>query len=220
MWRLVREGLRAYTPTLLISWAFGAGVFVIVLTILAIVGSAHDRSALLGMAVQVPLPILIASMVAAFIVTGSERGESRVRLHVMLPVPLRQVAAARVVFPAVFMLLGLAVAHVLFAIMLGIEGSPALSVRHLNVDFMGLQFLVWVQLALVIREVVELKKRGRRVSVAVAAPLVAAALTVVAWLLVGPAHSVSLGIAVVALLDLAMMGFSAALFVRRTQFTR
>jgi hypothetical protein len=212
--------LRAYTPTLLISWAFGAGVFVLVLTILAIVGSAHDRSALLGMAVQVPLPILIASMVAAFIVTGSERGEARVRLHVMLPVPLRQVAAARVVLPAVFMVLGLAAAHVLFAVMLGVEGSPVFSGRHLNVDFMGLQFLVWVQLALVIREVVELKRRGRRVSVAVAAPLIAAALTVVAWLLVGPAHSVALGIAVVAALDLAMMGFSAALFVRRTQFTK
>jgi hypothetical protein len=220
MWRLVREGVRAYTPTLLSSWAFGTGVFILVLTILAVVGSAHDRSALLGMAVQIPLPILIASMVAAFIVTASERGEARVRLHVMLPVPLREVAAARVILPAVLMFLGLAVAHALFAVMLGVEGSPVLSVRHLNVDFMGLQLLVWVQLALVIREVVELKKRGSRVSVVVAAPLIAAALAVVAWLLVGPAHSVTLGIAVVAVLDLALMGFSGALFVRRTQFTK
>src|SRR5512136_2802090 len=104
MWRLVREGVRFYRSVLLISWAFAIGIFVLINVLLAIFGSVQERSGLLKVAVQVPLPILIASVIACFIMTGTERGENRVRMQMMLPVPLRQVAVARVLLPTALLL--------------------------------------------------------------------------------------------------------------------
>jgi hypothetical protein len=220
MWRLVREGLRFYRPVLLASWAFGVGIFVLVLVIIAVVGSVHDLNVMTKAGVQLPLAILIASMIAGFIATGTERSENRVRLHLMLPLPIGQVAVARVLLPTALVLLGLVASHVLFAVLLALEGSPAVSPRHLNVDFIAAQLLFWLQLPLVIREIIELRRRTSWT--AALAPkgvlVIAVALMVVVQL--APWDSVALRTVAAAALALLVMAFTVALFVRRTQFTR
>jgi hypothetical protein len=220
MWRLVREGVRFYRSVLLISWAFAIGIFVLINVLLAIFGSVQERSGLLKVAVQVPLPILIASVIACFIMTGTERGENRVRMQMMLPVPLRQVAVARVLLPTALLLIGLVLAHVLFAVMLVIGGSPLLSPRHLNVDFNALQLLFWVQAALATREVIELRHRATWSGALGAKAALVIAVALVALVQLGPIESTGVKVALTAALDLAVMAFTVALFERRTNFTK
>ena len=160
MWRLVREGVRFYRPVLLTSWAFGVGIFFLVLAIMAVVGSVHDLNEIARTGVQLPLAILIASMVAGFIVDrhreereqgphapdapGADRpGRGRPR----------PAARRRSCCSAWWRRTSL------FAVLLALEGSPVLSPRHLNVDFIGVQLLFWLQVALAIREVIELRHR-------------------------------------------------------------
>jgi hypothetical protein len=220
MWRLVREGLRFYRPVLLASWAFGIGIFGLVLVILAAVGSVHDLTEMTRAGVQLPLAVLVASMIAGFITTGTERGESRVRLHLMLPVPIGQVAVARVLLPAVLMLLGLVASHALFAVLLALEGSPPLSPRHVTVDFIAAQLLFWLQVPLVIREILELRRRrswtaalGPKAIVAIAGALMVV-VQLVHW------DSVALRAAASAALASLLMALTVALFLRRDNFTK
>lgn len=220
MWRLVREGVRFYRSVLLISWAFAIGIFVLINVLLAIFGSVQERSGLLKVAVQVPLPILIASVIACFIMTGTERGENRVRMQMMLPVPLRQVAVARVLLPTALLLIGLVLAHLLFAVMLVIGGSPLLSPRHLNVDFNALQLLFWVQAALATREVIELRHRASWSGALGAKAALVIAVALVALVQLGPIESTGVRVALTAALDVAVMAFTVALFERRTNFTK
>lgn len=220
MWRLVREGVRFYRSVLLISWAFAIGIFVLISVLLAIFGSVQERSGLLRVAVQVPLPILIASVIACFIMTGTERGENRVRIQMMLPVPRRQVAVARVLLPTALMLMGLVLAHALFAVMLAVEGSPPLSPRHLNVDFNALQLLFWVQAALAVREVIELRHRASWSGALGAKAALVIAVALVALVQLGPIESMGVRVALTVALDAAVMAFTVALFQRRTNFTK
>jgi hypothetical protein len=220
MWRLLREGLRFYRPTLLISWGFGAGIFFLVLVVVALVGSVADLNEMARARTHLLLAILVASMIAGFIATGTERSENRVRMHMMLPVPLRQVAVARVLLPAAFMLLGLAVSHVLFGLLLAIEGSPVLSPRHGKVVFLGLQLLFWNQLGLAVRELIEL--RHRLSWRAALGPKALLAITVALMVLVqlGSWEGVALRAAGVAALTFLVMTLTVVLFCRRALFTR
>ncbi len=220
MWRLVREGFRFYRPILLVSWAFGIGIFVLIIILLAIFGSARERNELLRVAVQVPIPILIASVIAGFIATGTERGESRVRMQMMLPVPVRQVALARVLLPSGLLLAGLVVAHALFAVVLAVDGSPALSPRHLRVDFVAMQLLFWLQAALAIRETIELRRRVSWIgALGPKAVLVVAAALVIAIQVVA-IESMGLRVALTTALNVAVGVLTVELFQRRTTFTK
>jgi uncharacterized membrane protein len=220
MWRLVREGLRFYRPVLLASWVFGVGIFVLVLVIIAVVGSAHDLNEVAKAGVQLPLAILIASMIAGFIATGTERSENRVRLHLMLPLPIGQVAVARVLLPAALMLSGLVVAHVLFAVLLTLEGSPALSPRHLTVDYIAAQLLFFLQLPPVIREIIEFRRRTSWTAALGPKGLVILVIALMAVAPFGPWESVALRAAASAALAVLLMAFTVALFVRRNSFTK
>lgn len=220
MWRLVREGVRFYWSVLLISWAFAMGIFVLILVLLAILGSVQERSALLKVAVQVPLPILVASIIAGFIALGTERSESRVRMQVMLPVRVGQVALARVLLPTALLLVGLVLAHALFAVMLAVEGSPPMSPRHLNVDFMAAQLFFWLQVALAVREVIELRHRVRWSGALGAKAVLVVAVALVALVQLGPIESMGIRVALTVALDAAVMAFTVALFQRRTSFVR
>jgi hypothetical protein len=220
MWRLVREGFRFYRPVLLISCAFGAATFVLILVLLAILGSAQERGALPKVAVQVPLPILLASAIACFIALSTERSENRVRLHSTLPVSVRQVALARVLLPTALLLLGLVLAHVLFAIMLAIEGSPPFSPRHFTVDFIAVQLLFWVQVALAVREIIELRHRVSWSGALGSKVLLVVAVAVVALVQLGPIGSMGVKAALTAALDAAVMAFTIVQFERRTSFVR
>ncbi len=220
MWRLVSEGCRFYRSVILTSWAFGGGIYVVVVTALAAVGSVRDLAGLPKLVVQLPVAILIASMIAGFIITGTERGEARVRMHAMLPVSVRQVAVARVLVPAVPILLGLVVSHVVFGPLLALEGSSFASPRHLNLDFTAFQFILWVQIALAVRELIELRNAGRRG--AVIAWTAALVFTVAAFLFIvaRPFEGRFLKVAAVAALDVLVMAFTASRFSRRTVFTK
>ncbi|MGE5236775.1 MAG: hypothetical protein ACM3O7_10535 [Acidobacteriota bacterium] len=220
MWRLVREELRFAWPIVLVSWAFGIGIFLLVIVLLKLVGSTADRAEVVKIARQMPIAILIASMVAGFIFTGTARSESRVRMFIMLPLAIRSVAAARVVVPAMLMLLGLALSHVVFTATLALGGDPLGSARQLNVDAMGLQMLFWLQFALIVREVIELDRSGRRGAAAVWTVAVMATVGVVVWFLIGALEGTATGVGAMAALDAALMAATAALFSRRRDFTK
>jgi uncharacterized membrane protein len=220
MWRLVREGLRFYRRVLLASWAFGVGIFVLVLVIIRLVGSVHDLNAMARAGVQLPLAILIASMIAGFIALGTERSENRLRLHAMLPLPIGQVAVARVLLPAALMLLGLVAAHVLLAVLLALEGSPALSPRHVSVDYIGVQLLFWLQLPLVIPEINELRRRTSWTAALAAKGVGVLAVALMGVVQFGPLESVALRAAAATALAVFLMAFTVALFLRRKSFTK
>jgi len=220
MWRLLSEEFRLYRPVLLISWAVGIAIFGLILSLVALLGDANDRTHMGTLAAQLPLVLLVASMVAGFIVTGTDRSESRVRLLMTLPVSLRQVGGARILLPVAMLLLGLLVAHAGFALLLAFQGQPFALERHLNVDFMGLQMLLWVLVALVVREVIELHRaRGWRAALGSAALLIAT-IVFVGWLLVGPIESLATRTAVVGALDAGVGVGTLAMFCRRADFTR
>ncbi|HVN76656.1 MAG TPA: hypothetical protein VMT19_10095 [Thermoanaerobaculaceae bacterium] len=220
MWRLLSEELRVHRNVLLIAWAFGVAIYGLVLFLLWLVGGAKDRAELPSIATQLPLALLIASMVACFIVTGTDRAERRVRMFMMLPLSVAQVALARVLLPIVFVLAGLAVSHVAFAGMLAVQGAPSSWTRHLKVDFIGLQLLLWVLVAFVVREIIERKKASGWRAVLLPKALLVGAIAFVVWLEVGPIESVPAGAAVVAALDAALAGSTFVMFRRRVDFTR
>lgn len=220
MWRLLRGGLCFYRSTLLTSWAVGAAIFILVLALLAVLGSVQERSGLLKMAVQIPLPILIASMIAGFIAVGTERSENRVRMQVMLPLRVGEIALARVLLPTALMIVGLALAHALFGVMLAVEGSAVLSARHFTVDFIGLQLLFWLQIALAVREVIELRHRTRWTGALGPKVLLVIAVALVALFQLGPIGSIGAKVGLIAALDAAVMGFTVVLFLRRSLFTK
>jgi hypothetical protein len=220
MWRLVREGLRVYAPVLVMSWGYGLGILLLVTTIVSIVGSVKDIAEIGRFAQHAPVAILIASMVAAFIVTGTERGESRVRMYVMLPLPIGQVARARVVLPALMILLGLAVSHVVFGALLAFRGTPFAWRRHFTVDVLALLLFFWPQFALAVREVIELRGRTSWRGALGAKSLLAVAVALVVVLQLPQVAGAGVRAAALAALDLGLMAFSVSLFVRRTQFTK
>jgi hypothetical protein len=220
MWRLVREGLRFYRPTLLISWVVGAAIFTLVLALLAVFGSVQERSGLVKTAVQIPLPILIASVIAGFIAIGTERGESRVRMQVMLPLRVGEVALARVLLPTALMLFGLVLAHALFGVMLAVEGSPVLSPRHLTVDFIGVQLLFWLQIALAVREVIELRHRMSWRGALVPKVLLVIAVGLMALAQLGPWDSLAFRTTGATAVTVLVMTLTVVLFCRRNLFTK
>lgn len=219
MWRLVREGLRFYRPVLLVSWAIGTGIFVLVVALVAMLGGAGGRGELPRIATQLPFAVLLASMIAGFIAIGTERSESRVRLQALLPLRVGQVAAARVVLPAALVAAGLVVAQLAFAALAALFDPARFWARHFALDFVALVLLFWVEFALAIREILELRRRtGWGAALAPKALLAALVVLMIPLQLmeVEPAMQV----AAAAALDAAVMALTAALFVRRTSFVR
>ena len=219
MWRLVREGLRFYRPVLLISWAIGIGIFVLVVALLAAVGGAGDRAELPKIATQLPFAILIASMIAGFIAIGTERSESRVRMQALLPLRVGQVAAARVVLPAALVAAGLIVSQLAFAALAALSDPSRFWARHLALDFVALVLLFWVEFALAIREILELRRRagwGAALAPKVLLAVLAVLMIPLQLVVIGP----SARVAAAAALDAAVMALTATLFVRRTTFVR
>jgi hypothetical protein len=219
MWRLLREGIRFYRPVLLASWGFGVGIFFLVIAIIAVVGSVHDLNEMIRAGVQLPTAILISSMIAGFIALGTEKGENRVRLHVTLPIPIGQIALARILTPTALLLLGLAAAHVAFAVLFAVAGSPAVWLRHLTLDFIAVQLLFWLQVALALREIIELRHRARWPGALGSKAILIGVISLMVLIQLGPWESVTIRIAVSAALVALVMAFTVALFLRRTQFT-
>lgn len=220
MWRLVSEELRAYRSVLFTSWAFGLGILALVVALLAAVGGAHERREVLSMVGQLPLALLIASMVACFIVTGTERSENRVRMLVMLPLSLRQVALARVLVPVSMMLLGVLVSHAALAVLTALAGAPVAWMGHLRVDFIAAMLLGSVLVVLAAREVIELRKaRGWRSALVAKVALIAAVVVLLA-LQVGQIAFLPAATAGSVAVEAALATYAVRLFCDRADFTK
>ncbi len=220
MWRLVKEGLRFYGSTLLISWCVGAGIFLLVVALLAILEPLRSTPALARLATQAPIAILVASLIAGFIVTGSERGEARVRLQMMLPLRLREIALARVLLPAAVILEGTVVAYALAVATLIVPGSSSLADRHLETGFVAALMLFWLQAALFVREIIEMVKAGRRAIATAYGVILAIAFAGTTGLkIVAPSGRAELT-AVILAIDVVIMAFTVLAFERRLNFTK
>ncbi len=220
MWRLLSAELRCNRPVLLISWAFGLGIYALVLAVIAVAAGVGDRGDLAGLAAQLPLALLIASMVACFIVTGTDHGENRVRMLAMLPLPVRDVAVARVLVPVAMMVLGALVSHAGLVLVLALRGAPGRWMRHLVVDFIGAFLLMSVLATLVVREIIELRKARGWAAAFVPKLAVALVIAFAVALQLEQREHLALVTAAVAALDAALAVAVARMFCRRTDFTR
>lgn len=162
MWRLVREGLRFYRPTLLSAWTTGAFGPAAVYVVLAWIGvKIAGWHALAWAAAALPVYLLGASAVAAWITIGTELSEHRLRLHAQLPMPLASLARARLALPSAMVLLGLPLAHAVSALARAIDGGPAPWLGHAALNLIGAHFLLLLQLTLAAKEVTVLRDTVR-----------------------------------------------------------
>ncbi len=220
MWRLLSAELRCNRPVLLISWAFGLGIYALVLAVIAVAAGVRGHGDVADLASQLPLALLIASMVACFITTGTDRSESRVRLLAMLPIPVRDLAVARVLVPVAMMALGALVSHVALFFVLLAKGAAANWPRNLVVDFLGALFLLWVLVALAAREIIEVRKsQGWRSALLPKVVVALAVALAVALQVLQPGHFGTVTAATAAL-DVLVATMVVRMFCRRTDFTR
>ncbi len=218
MWRLVREGLRLYRPVLLGAWLYGILGVVAVFAALALVRAIGVHAALVWVTVPWPVTLLIASSVAGWIALGSDMGEHRVRLQMSLPVPIVEVALARLLLPIALLVLGLPLAQAVGAIATAVYGSQTPWLGHARLLLLAVHLVFLQQLAFGIREVVGLRDRGRWMWVP--GVLVLFLLCAPAWgWIVFPDGGPAVRIAVMLGLTAVLMAFTIALFCRRRRFT-
>ena len=141
-------------------------------------------------------------------------------MHLSLPIPLAHVALARVLLPAALLLVGLAVGHLVSAGVTALSGPSGMWSRPLMLDFVALQVLFWLQLALAVREIVELRRRTGWAGALGPKAVLVAAVALMVLVQIGPWHGVPIRAAAAAGLVVLVTGLTVALFLRRTQFTR
>ncbi|MBV8201165.1 MAG: hypothetical protein JOZ15_11135 [Acidobacteria bacterium] len=234
MWRLVREGFRINRNILLsacVSSTVGvAGIF----AALALTGAIERNHAVSWGALALPSYLLYATAVVGWIVIGTDLAEHRLRLHVLLPLPLAHLALARLLLPAaVLLLIGLLLAHAAAAIDQAVFGAGSLWLGHAVLDLMAVHLLLLQQLTLAVKEVTVLRAAGRGkaalgtlfVSLVVLADLLYGLPNATVVLVPGfpmSTHITNLAACTAAPVALALLtaGFTVALFVRRTEITR
>ncbi len=220
MWRLLSEELRANRTVLPTAWGFGIGIYALVLGLLWFLAGAKDRGELPGVAGQLPIALLVASLVACFIVSGTDRAEYRVRMLAMLPLPVRDVALARVLVPTAMIAAGALVSHAGLALAVALKGAPFRDMQHLRVEFVAAVLLAWALVVLAAREIIEYRKaRGWRRSLLPKSAVVAAVVLLVA-LQIGQVGFLPLATAGAAAVDAALAAVVVGLFCRRADFTK
>lgn len=218
MWRLVKEGLRIYRPVVLNAWTIGTLAAVVAPAVLALCGVLSPRAAFSWRASAWPLYILVASAIAGWIILGTEMTEHRLRLHLLLPLPLRQIGLAQLLLPAAVMLLGLLVAHAVSVVGVAASGSTIRWERHAGIDLNAAHFLLFIQLTFAVKEIVSALES--RLGKALAASLVPT-LVLSAQLWIGLSlGSALLELALVLALTGLLMAVTIGLFCRRSQFAR
>jgi hypothetical protein len=233
MWRLVREGLRIHRPALLNAWICSLVGVVGVFAVLALTGAIASRNAVSWGALALPIYMLYASAVVGWIIIGSELSEHRLRLHALLPLPLSQLALARLLLPATMVVIGLPLAHAVTAVDQAVLGPRSPWLGHAVLDLMAVHLLLLQLLTLAVKEVTVLRATGRGkaalaalfVIVVVVADLVFGVPNATVILVPGvpmSAHITNLAVCMAAVAALAILtaAFTVTLFVRRAEITR
>lgn len=218
MWALVKVGLRTYRPVLVAAWAVCTLGIASVFAILALLGAMSPGRAIHWSASAWPLYMLLASAVPGWIAMGNEMTERRLRLHLLLPLSLREVALARLLLPVAMLAIGFPLAHAVLALSRLAEGAPLAALRHGHLDLVAAHLLFLHQISFTIKEVAVMREthRGR----AALGTLGIVAVAVADFLLGQPLGSLAARTASVLAIALATGAVNLALFQRRRSLAR
>lgn len=219
MWPLVKEGLRHYRKVLFIAWAIGVAIFAASGVLIVLLGALKTRQEVIVYTVSLPVTFLIASAIACFIAMGTEMSERRLRLHLALPVSVRAVSAARGLLPAAIMLIGLAVAHAVFASARMIPMVTRPGISHLALTVTAGLLLFAVEMVPAVAELVGLAREGRRWEALRFGLMLWVPVGVFVLLQAPLTHSGVVRVGGLFVLSGLVMVLTVERFVRRTQFT-
>jgi hypothetical protein len=208
--------LAYHLNTLLVAWiiALGVGLLQILLTWVESEPGEFDPKSWLVL----PLLGFAATAIASIVAFETEDRERRLLLQLPLPVTRTQVGLARVVFPAMIVVLGTAATALLSCvILLGIGERPTADAAR-QLLFATTIEMFFLQLLLTILTVVRGGHRPRRLMgiVTLVMLLALALVTSIELAQFGSHLVVALGIAG---MTLGFMGLSVYLFHRRPSFT-
>jgi hypothetical protein len=208
--------LAYHSKALLVAWgiALGVGLLQILLSWVKTEPGEFDPERWL----LLPLLGFAATAIASIVAFETEDRERRLLLHLPLPVTRTQVGLARVVFPAMIIVLGTAATALLSgAILVGIGTMPTADAAR-QLLFATTIEMFFLQLLLTVLTLVRGGHRPRRLMgiVAMLMLLGVALVTSIELAQFGSHLVVALGIAG---LTLGLMGLSVYLFQRRPSFT-
>jgi hypothetical protein len=216
MWHLVRVSLAYHLKTLLVAWcvALGVGLLQILLSWVQSEPGEFDP----GHWLVIPMLGFAATAIASIVAFETEDRERRLLLHLPLPVTRAQVGLARVVFPAMIIVLGTAATALLSgAILLGIGTRPTADAAG-QLLFATIVAMFFLQLLLAVLSLVRGGHRPRKL-MGIVTLLMLLGVTLVTSIELAQFGShlvVALGIAG---LTLGLMGLSLYFFQRRPSFT-
>ncbi|MCK5377936.1 MAG: hypothetical protein KAJ78_00975 [Acidobacteria bacterium] len=212
MWRALRAELNYFWPWLL--GGLGIAAFVVVL-LSVLVRFLEDGEGPPSFVVAI-FPI-IAGMVVAFIAQSYRVEERRARLLMAGPLTPRQLAGVTVLLPACFAVLGALTAAPMIWLATLITGKFELSTLPVVAGFAG-QFWAYAQLGPLAQESTAARRQQRPIAAITGwAVFVGAILVLTASQFF--MHSI-FGHIWVAMAAVAAMAVAAALYLRRTDFTR
>lgn len=218
MWPLVREELRILRPVILGAWAICTIGIAVVFAVLAFCGVVSWPQAVRFSAAAWPLYILLASAVPGWIAIGTARSERRLRLHLLLPIPLREIALARLLLPVVLITLTLPVAHAGLALVRLAEGAPFSGPRHVHLALLAAFFVFLHQISFSVTEVYVLRETSRAKALLGSLGLLVVPSAAFAAGL--PPRSYAFRIAAVLILALVTGAANLALFLHRRSLAR
>ena len=217
MLNLVRLSLAYHSKTLLVAWGIALGVAAMEILAIWIRSEAGEFHLGYWLWLLVPGLGLVASTIAGVVALGAEGRERRLLLHLPLPVTRTQVGLARVVFPALVIVLGTAAA-VLLSILVG-RGEALTAARAWNLLLAGTQLTFFLQVVLTVEE---LLARGRRLPgrlMGVVALVLLLGISLLAWIGLTEHFASHLVLALAtAGFTLGLVGLTVFLFHRRVSF--
>jgi hypothetical protein len=220
MWRLLKTSLDYYRKALTISWSIAIGSTLLILALVAFLDDSDDPVLFGQVGTTLAVAVLIGSMIAAFIITGTEKEEKRLALLVTMPLSLREIALHRAVLPVAAVALGAALSAVLILVgaLLVRPVFSTLSAARLYVAVkVAGEALFLAQIPLAIRDIVERFSTGRRPeafgTLVIVNVLIAATFAHPSYDIVEPVR-----LALVWLAGAAMFGLNVAFFQRRDSF--
>ncbi len=216
MWNLVRLSLAYHRRTLLVAWGIASGLGLAQLLFTWVQGGPGEfdhRSWLL-------LPYLgfVATGIAGLAAFETEHKERRLVLHLPLPVARARVGLARVVFPAIIIVLGTAATALLGCAILLANGDRPTADAVWELLFAATIELFFLQMLLSFLTYVRGGRERLRSLVGIVSLVVLLCVAFAAWVLLATTGSylvVGLGTAA---MTVCLMGLSVQLFEQRRGF--